>query len=148
MSVTSHKMGFYGLRLTNPLGRLRLRAASGERRQGGRCAPRRGPQGVPFAVCPPCKSERQRAGADDVSRIRCDVVTLNCPLHEGTRGIMNKVCFKAPYFAGSCDSPLRVDLQETIGYMKKGAWLVNTARGALCDENAVAEAINSGYLSG
>ncbi|POY69906.1 putative Formate dehydrogenase [Rhodotorula taiwanensis] len=66
----------------------------------------------------------------------------------GTRGIMNKVCFKAPYFAGSCDSPLRVDLQETIGYMKKGAWLVNTARGALCDENAVAEAINSGYLSG
>jgi formate dehydrogenase len=38
--------------------------------------------------------------------------------------------------------------QETIGYMKPGAWLVNTARGALCVAEDVAEAVNSGRLSG
>ncbi|GAA5847431.1 hypothetical protein JCM9279_000477 [Rhodotorula babjevae] len=58
---------------------------------------------------------------------QCDVVTLNCPLHEGTMGIINK---------------------ETISYMKDGAWLVNTARGALCVAEDVAEAVNSGKLSG
>ncbi|BGP56069.1 formate dehydrogenase (NAD+) [Rhodotorula sphaerocarpa] len=63
---------------------------------------------------------------------QCDVVTLNCPLHEGTRGIINK--------ASRC--------QETLGYMKKGAWLVNTARGALCVDQDVADAVNSGQLSG
>ena len=36
---------------------------------------------------------------------RCDLITLNAPLHDSTRGIINK---------------------ETLGYMKKGAWIVNT----------------------
>jgi lactate dehydrogenase-like 2-hydroxyacid dehydrogenase len=36
-----------------------------------------------------------------------DVLTINCPLHETTRGIINK---------------------ETLSYMKKGAWIVNTVR--------------------
>ncbi|GJJ09014.1 hypothetical protein Clacol_003235 [Clathrus columnatus] len=58
---------------------------------------------------------------------KCDVVTVNCPLHEQTRGLLNS---------------------ETIGYMKKGAWLVNTARGAICDREAVREAVSSGVLSG
>jgi len=57
----------------------------------------------------------------------CDVVTVNCPLHEGTKGLINT---------------------ETIKHMKKGAWLVNTARGAICDRDAVAEAVKSGYLNG
>ena len=58
---------------------------------------------------------------------QCDVVTVNCPLHEGTRGLVNA---------------------ELLKHFKKGAWLVNTARGAICDKDAVAEALKSGQLAG
>ncbi|PCH43627.1 NAD-dependent formate dehydrogenase [Wolfiporia cocos MD-104 SS10] len=58
---------------------------------------------------------------------QCDVVTVNCPLHEGTRGLVNA---------------------ELLKHFKKGAWLVNTARGAICDKDAVAAALKSGQLSG
>lgn len=58
---------------------------------------------------------------------QCDVVTVNCPLHEGTRGLVNA---------------------ELLSHFKKGAWLVNTARGAICDKDAVAAALKSGQLSG
>lgn len=58
---------------------------------------------------------------------QCDVVTVNCPLHEGTKDLINK---------------------DTIKHMKKGAWLVNTARGAICNTEAVAEAVKSGHLLG
>jgi formate dehydrogenase len=54
-------------------------------------------------------------------------VTVNCPLHEGTRGLVNA---------------------ELLKHFKKGAWLVNTARGAICDKDAVADALKSGQLSG
>jgi len=58
---------------------------------------------------------------------QCDVVTVNCPLHEGTRGLVNA---------------------ELLKHFKKGAWLVNTARGAICDKDAVAAALASGHLAG
>ncbi|KAF9051191.1 hypothetical protein BDZ89DRAFT_1228643 [Hymenopellis radicata] len=58
---------------------------------------------------------------------QCDVVTVNCPLHEGTRGLVN---------------------DELLSHFKKGAWLVNTARGAICDKDAVAKALKSGKLAG
>jgi len=58
---------------------------------------------------------------------QCDVVTVNAPLHEGTRGLVNT---------------------ELLKHFKKGAWLVNTARGAICDKDAVAAALKSGQLSG
>ncbi|RDX55077.1 NAD-dependent formate dehydrogenase [Lentinus brumalis] len=58
---------------------------------------------------------------------KCDVVTVNCPLHEGTRGLVN---------------------EELLKHFKKGAWLVNTARGAICDKDAVAAALKSGQLFG
>ena len=32
--------------------------------------------------------------------------------------------------------------------MKKGSWLVNNARGAICDPPAVVEALKSGHLRG
>ncbi|KAK8065352.1 formate dehydrogenase [Apiospora hydei] len=50
---------------------------------------------------------------------QCDVVTINCPLHEKTRGLFNK---------------------ELISKMKPGSWLVNTARGAIVVKEDVAEA--------
>ncbi|GAV56256.1 hypothetical protein ZYGR_0BB00330 [Zygosaccharomyces rouxii] len=56
-----------------------------------------------------------------------DVVTINAPLHEGTRGLFNK---------------------ELISHMKDGAYLVNTARGAICVAEDVAEAVKSGKLAG
>ncbi|KAI0823742.1 NAD-dependent formate dehydrogenase [Trametes gibbosa] len=58
---------------------------------------------------------------------QCDVVTVNCPLHEGTRGLVNA---------------------DLLKHFKKGAWLVNTARGAICDKDAVAAALKSGQLAG
>ena len=58
---------------------------------------------------------------------QCDVITVNCPLHEGTRGLINK---------------------ETLKHVKKGAWIVNTARGAICDQAAIKEALESGHING
>ncbi|RPB16193.1 D-isomer specific 2-hydroxyacid dehydrogenase [Morchella conica CCBAS932] len=58
---------------------------------------------------------------------QCDVVTINCPLHESTKGLFNK---------------------ELISKMKKGSWLVNTARGAIVVKEDVAEALTSGHLRG
>ncbi|KAI9719845.1 MAG: formate dehydrogenase (NAD+) [Chrysothrix sp. TS-e1954] len=58
---------------------------------------------------------------------QCDVVTINCPLHEGTRGLFNA---------------------EMINKMKKGSWLVNTARGAIVVKEDVAAALKSGQLRG
>lgn len=56
-----------------------------------------------------------------------DVVSLHVPLNEETRGI-----------AGA----------EAIGRMKRGSWLVNTARGAVADVDAVLAALDSGQLDG
>lgn len=58
---------------------------------------------------------------------QADVVTINCPLHEGSKGLFNK---------------------EMISHMKDGAWLVNTARGAICIEQDVADAVTLGKLRG
>ncbi|WVF70891.1 hypothetical protein IAT40_005686 [Kwoniella sp. CBS 6097] len=58
---------------------------------------------------------------------QCDVVTINCPLHEKTKGLFN---------------------DEIIGKMKPGSWLVNTARGAIAERHAVKRALESGQLRG
>jgi glyoxylate reductase len=55
-----------------------------------------------------------------------DVVSVHCPLTPETRRLLDR---------------------ERIGSMKKGAVLVNTARGACVDEAALAEALRSGQLS-
>ena len=57
----------------------------------------------------------------------CDVVTINAPLHPETEH--------------------RFD-DQLIGRMKRGAYLINTARGKICDRDAVARALESGQLAG
>src|ERR671910_559024 len=57
----------------------------------------------------------------------CDVVTINAPLHPETEGLFD---------------------DEMIARMKRGAYLVNTARGKIADRDAVARALESGQLAG
>src|SRR6267378_6973771 len=57
----------------------------------------------------------------------CDVVTINAPLHPETENLFN---------------------DELIGKMKRGAYIVNTARGKICDRDAIARACESGQLAG
>ena len=57
----------------------------------------------------------------------CDVVTINCPLHPETENLFD---------------------DEMISKMKKGAYIVNTARGKICDREAIVRALKSGQLSG
>ena len=56
-----------------------------------------------------------------------DVITMHVPLTEGTRGLINA---------------------ERLALMKKDAIIVNTSRGGVIDENALAEALNAGNLGG
>jgi formate dehydrogenase len=56
-----------------------------------------------------------------------DVVTINAPLHPETRGLFN---------------------DELIATMKRGAYLINTARGLIVDRDAVVRALESGQLAG
>mgnify|MGYP001491403522 FL=1 len=57
----------------------------------------------------------------------CDVVTINCPLHPETENLFNK---------------------DMISKMKRGAYIVNTARGKICNKDDIADALKSGQLSG
>jgi glycerate dehydrogenase len=54
-----------------------------------------------------------------------DVLTLHCPLTEQTHHIINA---------------------ETLALMKPGAVIINTGRGPLVDEQAVADALKNGHL--
>ena len=55
------------------------------------------------------------------------VVTINCPLHPETENLFDTAM---------------------INKMKKGAYIVNTARGKICNREAIAAALTSGQLSG
>lgn len=63
----------------------------------------------------------------DTLLTQSDIVSLHCPLTPQTQGIIN---------------------QENLGKMKDGAILINTARGPLIDEQAVAQALQNGTLRG
>ena len=64
--------------------------------------------------------------AESLVRV-CDVVTINAPLHPETEHMLN---------------------DALIAKMKRGAYLVNTARGKICDRDAVVRALESGQLAG
>jgi len=57
----------------------------------------------------------------------CDVVTINCPLHPETENLFDAAM---------------------IARMKRGAYLVNTARGKIANRDAIAAALESGQLAG
>ena len=69
-----------------------------------------------------------RRWREDPEGVRnADVISLHCPLTEENRGMID---------------------EEFIASMKDGAILINTARGALVDEDALARALESGKLAG
>jgi formate dehydrogenase len=57
----------------------------------------------------------------------CDVVTINAPLHPETEGLFDDTMLAA---------------------MKRGTYLVNTARGKIVDRDAIVRALESGQLAG
>lgn len=57
----------------------------------------------------------------------CDVVTINCPLHPETEHMFD---------------------DNLLSKMKRGTYLINTARGKICDRDAIARALESGQLAG
>ena len=56
-----------------------------------------------------------------------DVLTLNCPLHPETEHMLNK---------------------KTLKLLKRGAYIVNTARGKLVNREDLKEALESGHIAG
>ncbi len=80
-------------------------------------------------------SKRPGSASDgDVRRVdfeellsEADVLTLHCPLTDATRGLIN---------------------ETTLARMKRGAYLINTARGALVDSAALVDALDREHLSG
>ena len=57
----------------------------------------------------------------------CDVVSINTPLYPETKGMFN---------------------DALLAKMKRGSYLINTARGKICDRDAVVRACESGQLAG
>lgn len=75
------------------------------------------------------------AGSDGVARMvsleellaASDVISLHCPLFESNRGMIDR---------------------EAIARMKDGVLLINTSRGPLIDEQALADALHTGKVAG
>ncbi len=57
----------------------------------------------------------------------CDVISLSCPLHPETEYLFN---------------------DKLISQMKRGTYLINNARGKICDRDAIVRALENGRLAG
>jgi phosphoglycerate dehydrogenase-like enzyme len=73
-----------------------------------------------------CAVGAQRVELEELLR-RADYVTVHVPLASGTRGLIGK---------------------RQLALMKPTSYLVNTSRGAVVDESALAEALGSGLIAG
>lgn len=80
------------------------------------------------------RSPRDEGDPDDPPRVsfdellrRCDIVSVHLPLNDETRHLFN---------------------DETLARMKPGSWLLNTSRGAIVEEAALARALERGPLAG
>jgi D-3-phosphoglycerate dehydrogenase len=70
-------------------------------------------------------------GVEKVERLedmlpKIDFLTVHCPLTQETKGMVGK---------------------KELARMKKGAYVVNTARGGIVNEKALLEALNSGHIA-
>ena len=75
---------------------------------------------------------RKKEGAYPIMDIdtlcrECDIITVHTPLSDSTRNLIN---------------------EQRIASMKQGVIIVNTARGAVCDEAALTEAVLNGKIGG
>ena len=68
----------------------------------------------------------EQATIDEICE-KADIISLHVPLSDETRGMINR---------------------ERIAKMKKGVILINVARGAVADEEALAEAVENGHIGG
>lgn len=85
--------------------------------------------GANVVICtrtPPQNCPYRQVTFEEMLKI-CDVVSLHCPLTPVTAKLINR---------------------DTLALMKRDAVLINTARGGLVDEQALADALNSGAIAG
>jgi formate dehydrogenase len=66
------------------------------------------------------------ASVESLVRV-CDVISIHCPLHPETEHLFN---------------------DALLDKMKRGSYIVNTARGKICDRDAIVRAMDSGQLAG
>lgn len=85
--------------------------------------------GMRVIAADPALREEEGVEAVSIDEVlsHADVVSLHCPLTPETRGLMN---------------------EERLSRMKPSAFLINTSRGPLVDEHALAAALESGRLAG
>lgn len=78
---------------------------------------------------PELESQTGATFEEDLDKMlpKCDIIVINTPLTEKTRGMFDK---------------------ERISKLKKGVLIVNNARGAIMDTQAVADACSSGQIGG
>ena len=81
---------------------------------------------VPLRPSPSSGEPVDRCDLDELFA-RADVISLHCPLTPQTAGLVNR---------------------ERLDRVKPGAFLINTARGALVNEKELALALDSGRLAG
>ncbi|MEO8344804.1 MAG: D-2-hydroxyacid dehydrogenase [Betaproteobacteria bacterium] len=85
-----------------------------------------GMQVIAYDPMPQAMPEVRMTDVDDILR-RSDIVSLHLPLTEETRNLIGR---------------------EELARMKPGALLINTARGGLVDEHALADALRAGTIGG
>ena len=128
------KRGVWDYTLMKPvprLGELTL-GIVGFGRIGGSLARKAVPLGMRIIACDPYMPPAAIPGYVSIMTLdellaRADVVSIHCPLNPETRNLLS---------AGR------------VASMKPGAYLVNTARGGIVDEDALAESLEGGRLAG